>query len=86
MPQDVDSAISSYSVALEIDPSYSPALAALGHVYLATNRPADAVPYLKKAMKLEPADTGNMLNLGAALKGSGDIAGDKLPTDIHQLY
>jgi len=43
----------------------------MGHVFLAEQRPAHAIPYLKRAVQLAPAAAGYHYDLAAALEQSG---------------
>ncbi|HKD90377.1 MAG TPA: tetratricopeptide repeat protein [Terriglobales bacterium] len=56
---------------LELDDENATSWFDLGHIYLAQNRAAHAVPYLKRAVQLAPAAAGYHYDLAVALEESG---------------
>jgi tetratricopeptide (TPR) repeat protein len=52
-----------------------PAQVLLGQLHLATRNPGRAVPYLRRAVELDPSEGGAQRALGEALRAVGDRAG-----------
>jgi choline-sulfatase len=52
---------------LSVDPRNSQAYALLGEVYIGRREPAQALPYLEKAVEIQPKITQNRVNLAACL-------------------
>ena len=61
--------------ALSLNPNYAPAISARGIVYIYTGEPAKAVPYIERAMRLDPAFQQQFIHfLGTAHFVAGDYA------------
>ena len=59
--------------ALSLNPNYAPATVGRGTVYIYTGEPAKAVPYIERAMRLDPTLPGQYLHfLGTAYFVAGD--------------
>jgi hypothetical protein len=57
-----------FSAALQLNPSLATAWFGMGQIRLLQHRPEDAIPYLKKALELQPTADGFHYELGAALE------------------
>jgi adenylate cyclase len=59
--------------ALSLNPNYAPAIVARGILYIYTGEPTKAVPYIERAMRLDPTIPGQYLHfLGTAYFVAGD--------------
>jgi adenylate cyclase len=59
--------------ALSLNPNYAPATVARGILYIYTGEPAKAIPYMKRAMRLDPTVPAQYLHfLGTAYFVAGD--------------
>jgi len=59
--------------ALALNPNYAPAISVRGIVYIYTGEPAKAIPYIERAMRLDPAFQQQYLHfLGTAYFVAGD--------------
>jgi len=57
-----------FSAALQLNPSLATAWFGMGQIRLLQHRPQDAIPYLKKALELQPTADGFHFELGDALE------------------
>ena len=57
-----------FNAALQLDPTLTTAWFGLGQVRLLQHRPEEAIPYLKKAVELEPTAEGLHYELGSAME------------------
>jgi len=64
---DLASALAKYQAAIERNPQDTDSLSNLGQVLVKMNRPADAIPYLSKAVGLAPDRWAYQFNLARAL-------------------
>jgi tetratricopeptide (TPR) repeat protein len=71
---DLEGAAESYLDAIEQNPLHLRAYTALGQILLAMDKPDDAIPFLEKAMELDPYDAGSYLYLGYAYYAKQDYA------------
>lgn len=62
-----------YRAALAIDPTLAPVHNALGSLYVAWQRPLEAIPYYRQATQLEPETAEFWRNLGIVLANQGQI-------------
>ena len=59
--------------ALELNPNFAPATVSRGNIYVYTGEPMKGVPYIERAMRLDPTVRGQYLHfLGAAYFVAGD--------------
>ncbi len=65
-------ALPDFEFAAKRDPESAIVLDRLGQTYMALDRPAEAVPVLRKAAQLAPRDSRMLLHLGRALSSTGD--------------
>lgn len=76
-----------FSTALQLNPSLATAWFGMGQVRLLQHRPEEAIPYIRKALELEPAADGFHYELGAALEQasqpSAAIAEYKTELQLH---
>lgn len=71
---DYSAALPDFEAAAHRDPENPIVLDRLGQTDLALGRPADALPFLRKAAQLAPRDSRMQLHLGRALADSGNQA------------
>lgn len=65
-------AASRYEALLAATPDHAPALAQLGLALCRMDRLRDALPYLRRALEIDPADAQSHLYLGLAYRGLGE--------------
>ncbi len=70
-PVSLDAALERYSAALAEKPADPELLANVGQILVAMNRPADAVPFLEKAVEAEPFSVIARFDLAVAYGRSG---------------
>ncbi|HUK61448.1 MAG TPA: adenylate/guanylate cyclase domain-containing protein [Stellaceae bacterium] len=71
---DYDRAIAEGDVALSLSPNYALALSGRGMALVYGGEPLKAIPLIERAMRLDPAQTQNMHNLGIAYFFARDYA------------
>jgi len=64
-------AVRDFELAARLEPENAPILDQLGRAYLAVDRAADALPFLRKAAELSPRDSKTLMHLGRALAETG---------------
>jgi tetratricopeptide (TPR) repeat protein len=64
-------ALSDFEIAARREPANAVVLDRLGQTYMALERPADAVPILRRAAELAPRDSKTLMHLGRALTSAG---------------
>ena len=57
-----------FSTALQVDPTLATAWFGLGQIRLLEHRPQEAIPYLRRALELQPAADGVHYEMGVALE------------------
>src|ERR1700759_2402448 len=62
-----------YLKCLAQDPNFYPALHLMGLIRLHHGRPADALPYIERALKQQPTAPDMLANYGIALEGVGRL-------------
>jgi len=69
-----DKAISEGEKAVSLDPNSAIAYFSLGSALTAAGRPQDAIPFLKKSLRLSPipVDTSTLMSLGTAYRQLGE--------------
>ena len=72
-PGDLGEALEHYRAALSEKPADAELLANVGRILVAMNRPADAVPFLEKAVEAEPSGVAARFDLAVAYGRSGQL-------------
>lgn len=68
-----DKALQQFDSEMSLDVPYPRTYLQLGHVYLALDKPADALPFLEKAIQVEPEDAGTAwIDIGRAYRSLND--------------
>lgn len=67
----VEESLQAYEAVIKADPNFSDARLNRGLIYLATQRPRDALRELEKAFEIRPDDPSINVSLGIALEGTG---------------
>ena len=70
-----DGALVEFRAASKLDPSFAPARLMAGSTLLALGRPKEAIPELRRAVRLMPGETAPHEQLATAFERTGDIGG-----------
>jgi predicted Zn-dependent protease len=69
--QDWSGAIEHFTRAVKFDPTFADAMIELGRTLISADRPAEAVPYLEKAVQLQPDNPSAHYQLATAYRRVG---------------